>query len=92
MNLKIVGILVALLVGAILLSALLPTALNSIYDVKTATNNQANNLDANGKAIATDLNVTNDDASIAIFNLFPLFAVLGGLGIMAAFVYKNYNI
>ena len=80
---------IAIAVGAILLGALLPTALDTLYGTQTATNNQAHGFDSNGKAIATDLNVTNDDAVIAIYNLFPLFAVLGGMVLLAAFAYKR---
>ena len=83
--------IIGILIGSILLASLLPTALDTIYGTQTATNNQAAGLDSNGKAIATDLNVTNDDATIAIWNIFPLFAVLGGLGILVSIGLKEYG-
>ena len=81
---------IGLAVGAILLGSMLPTALDSMYGVQTADSNQAHGFDSKGVAIATDLNVTNDGSTIAIVNLLPLFAVLGGLGVLATFVYKAY--
>lgn len=81
--------IIAITVGAILLGAMLPTALDSLYGTATATNNQAHGFDQNGKTIATDLNVTNDDATIAIWNLLPLFAVLGGMALLAGFAYTK---
>ena len=88
-----IGIILALLIGGILLAAMLPTALNSLYDTNSNRFRFAagDSLDSNSKPIAWDLNVTQDTASSAIWNLFPIFAVLGGLGVLASFVYKNYN-
>ena len=88
---NIITVVIALAVGAILLGAILPTALSSLYKVQTYDANQLYGYDGAGKAITTDLNVSNDGPSIAIFNLFPLFAVLGGMAILAGFVYKGYK-
>ena len=89
MKTVMVGI-ISILVAAILLANLLPTATDSLYSVKTADSNQGVGLDGNGKTITDDLNVTNDGTVIAIWNLFPLFAVLGGMAVLTGYVYKQY--
>ena len=91
MELKI-GIIIGLLVGSILLAALVPTALNTMYDTNSNTFHFGTEgmYDASGKPIAEDLNGTADTATAAIWNLLPLFGVLAALGVMAVFVYKEY--
>ena len=88
---SIIGAVIILVIGAVLLATMLPTALHNLYEVKTSDANQGPNLDPNGVAIATDLNVTNDGSVIAIWNLLPLFAVLAGMGLLGVFAYKTYR-
>ena len=86
----IMGVL-AIVVGAILLAAILPTALDTFYDVKSDdVANAYHGVDANGKTVADDKNITNNAATSAVFQLLPLFAVLGGMAILAGFAYKEY--
>ena len=88
----VIGV-IALIIGGILLASMLPTALNSIYDTNSNAFrfSSAGHLDGNSKPIARDLNVTHDAATAAIWNILPLFAVLGGMGILIGFVYKEYK-
>ena len=88
MKMIMIGI-IGVLVAAILLSSMLPTALSALYKVPTA-DNEAYGYDVNGKAIATDLNATNDATSIVIWHLFPLFAAIGGIAVLSGYVYKEY--
>ena len=82
---------IAIAVGAILLAAILPTALDTFYDVKSdEVSNAWHGVDANGKTITDDKNITNNAATSAVFQLLPLFAVLGGMAILGGFAYKQY--
>ena len=89
-DLKIASV-ISLVIAAILLASLLPSALQMFFNQKTDTAGYIYGYDANGKAIATDLNVTNSAATSSIYKLFPLFLVLGGLVVIGAFVMKNYG-
>ena len=75
---EIMGDIIAIAVGAILIASMLPTALNAFYDVNTGW------FVYGGTSTGT-----NDTATVAIFNLLPLFAVLGGLALMLAPVVKR---
>ena len=74
----ILGDIIAITVGAILIASMLPTALTSFYKVNTGW-----------FVFGGGSTGTNDTASVAIFNLLPLFAVLGGLVLMIAPVVKR---
>ena len=90
MDLKI-GVIIGLVVGVILIGAMLPTALTGFYNVKSAKAGHEYGYDGAGKAITTDLNVTNDAATSAIFQLLPLFAVLGGMALIAGVGLKQFE-
>ena len=74
----VMGDIIAITVGAILIASMLPTALDSFYGVNTGW------FVYGGTSTGT-----NDTATVAIFNLLPLFAVLGGLALMLAPVVKR---
>lgn len=78
-----IGWIVGFAVAAILIAAVFPTVVDNFYDTKTRTDNKMSGQDRNSSTIATDLNVTNDAATIAIFNLLPLFTILGGVAVLA---------
>lgn len=80
MDLKI-GVLIGLVVGAILIAALLPTALDALYDQSDGAKFKWDNGLATGG--------TNDTATLAIFRLLPLFAVIGALAVMIGVVLKE---
>ena len=75
---SVMGDIIAITVGAILIASMLPTALNSFYDVNTGW------FVYGGASTGV-----NDTATVAIFNLLPLFAVLGGLALMIAPVIRR---
>lgn len=75
---SILGDIIAIVVGAILIASMLPTALSSFYKVNTGW-----------FVYGGGSTGTNDTATVAIFNLLPLFAVLGGMMLMAAPVLKR---
>ena len=75
---EIMGDIIAITVGAILIASMLPTALDSFYNVNTGW-----------FVFGGGSTGTNDSATVAIFNLLPLFAVLGGLALMLAPVVKR---
>ena len=75
---EIMGDIIAITVGAILIASMLPTALDSFYSVNTGW------FVYGGSSTGT-----NDTATVAIFNLLPLFAVLGGLALMLAPVVRR---
>ena len=74
----VMGDIIAITVGAILIASMLPTALDSFYNVNTGW-----------FVFGGGSTGTNDTATVAIFNLLPLFAVLGGLALMLAPVVKR---
>ena len=74
----IIGSVIAITVGAILVAAMLPTALTSFYKVNTGW-----------FVFGGGSTGTNDTAAVSIFNLLPLFAVIGGLALMLAPVVKE---
>ena len=76
----IMGDVIAITVGAILIASMLPTALSSFYKVNTGW------FVYGGASTGT-----NDTATVAIFNLLPLFAVLGGLALMIAPVIRRFG-
>ena len=85
---------VALVICAILLAALLPSAINLLNQQLTGKDwgagyGATDQLDVNGKVIALNLNGTDDTASVAIVRLFPLFTVLGGMGLLVGLVAKK---
>ena len=88
MDLKI-SVIVGLVIGIILLGAMLPTALTAFYKTKTDVAGHEYGFDSHNIAIATDLNVTNDLATSAIFKLFPLFAALGGVVLLIGIGLKH---
>ena len=77
---SIMGDIIAITVGAILIASMLPTALSSFYKVNTGW------FVYGGASTGT-----NDTATVAIFNLLPLFAVLGGLALMIAPVIRRLS-
>ena len=80
-----------IMVGSILLASMLPTALDAVYSEDSSCfSHQKWSSDVNGKAIACNKN-ESDTASAAIYNLFPLFTVLGGLGILVGVGLKEYG-
>ena len=74
----VMGDIIAITVGAILIASMLPTALDSFYGVNTGW------FVYGGSSTGV-----NDTATVAIFNLLPLFAVLGGLALMLTPVVKR---
>ena len=70
--------IIAIVIGAILVASMLPTALTSFYKVNTGW-----------FVFGGTSTGSNDTATVAIFNLLPLFAVLGGLALMIAPVIKR---
>ena len=82
MELKL-GLVIALVVGSILLAALIPTALDTLYDQATDTSFRWDNGVEGGSAGA------NDTATFAIFKLLPLFAVIGGMAILGGVALKE---
>lgn len=70
--------IISMVIGAILIASMLPTALSSFYKVNTGW-----------FVFGGGSTGTNDTATVAIFNLLPLFAVLGGLVLMIAPVLKR---
>ena len=74
----VMGDIIAITVGAILIASMLTTALHSFYDVNTGF------FVYGGTSTSA-----NDTATVAIFNLLPLFAVLGGLALMLSPVIKR---
>ena len=74
----VMGDIIAITVGAILIASMLPTALDSVYGVNTGW------FVYGGSSTGV-----NDSATVAIFNLLPLFAVLGGLALMLAPVVRR---
>ena len=88
MDLRI-GAVIGIVITAILLAALLPTATSSFYKGQQK-GQYIQGYDGNGKAITTDLNVTADTATYSILTLLPLFTVLGGLAIMVMFVKDSF--
>lgn len=90
MDLKI-GVIISLIVGCILVAAVLPTALTLFYKEKSDVSGHVYGYDAYGKAIATDVNTTNDAATSAIYKLFPLFAALGGMTLVIGVGLKEFG-
>ena len=76
----IMGDIIAIVIGAILVASMLPTALTSFYKVNTGW-----------FVYGGGSTGTNDTATVAIFNLLPLFAVLRGLALMIAPVIKHFG-
>ena len=74
----LIGEVIAIAVGAILIASILPTALQSFYKVNTGF------FVWGGSAAGT-----NDTAAVAIFQLLPLFAVIGGMALMLLPVVKH---
>ena len=70
---EIMGDVLAIALGGILVAAMLPTALDSFYDTNVGW------FVYGGTSTGT-----NDTATVAIFKLLPLFAVLGGLMLILA--------
>ena len=70
---EIMGDVLAIALGGILVAAMLPTALDSFYDTNVGF------FTYGGTSTGT-----NDTATVAIFKLLPLFAVLGGLMLILA--------
>jgi hypothetical protein len=91
MDLKI-EVIIGLVVGVILIGAMLPTALSGFYNVKSdVADHPYQGYDVNARPIANDLNVTNNAAVSAIFKLLPLFAVLGGMALIAGVGLKQFG-
>lgn len=91
MDLKL-GVLLGLVIGCILIASMLPSALTAFYKTPSDAAGHAYGYDAYGKAITTDLNLTNDAATSAIYKLFPLFAVLAGMTLVAGIGLKHAGI
>ena len=70
---EIMGDVLAIALGGILVAAMLPTALDSFYDTNVGW-----------FVYGGTSSGTNDTATVAIFKLLPLFAVLGGLMLILA--------
>ena len=70
---EIMGDVLAIALGCILVAAMLPTALDSFYDTNVGW-----------FVYGGTSSGTNDTATVAIFKLLPLFAVLGGLMLILA--------
>ena len=70
--------IISVAVGVILIAAILPTALSSLYQVNTGW-----------FVYGGGSTGTNDTATVAIFKIFPLFAVLAGLLLIIAPVYRH---
>ena len=86
---KVLLVVIGLAIGAILLASILPTAMQGFYNVKSNKAGHVYGRDASGSAIVTDLNITDDTATSAIFQLLPLFAVLGALVTLMAIALKD---
>lgn len=69
---------IAIAIGAILIASMLPTALDAFYDTNTGW------FVYGGTSTGT-----NDTATVAIFRLLPLFAVIGGMALMLAPALKH---
>ena len=87
-------IIIALVVAAILIAALAPSALSSLYKMDSSHYGPeycANwKYDSNSKLIACDMNNTaRDTASAAMVNLFPLMTVLGSFGVLFVIVARK---
>ena len=74
----VMGDIIAIAIGAILIGAMLPTALDAFYDTNTGF-----------FVYGGGSTGTNDTATVAIFKLLPLFGVLGGLALMVAPVLRR---
>ena len=72
--------IISIVIGAVLIASMLPTALSAFYKVNTGW-----------FVYGGGSTGTNDTATVAIFNLLPLFAVLGGLVLMIAPVIKGFR-
>ena len=85
MDLKI-GAIIGLVIAAILIAALLPTAMTQMYTGLTKdTDFRWDNGVESGSAGA------NDTATFAIAKLLPLFLVIGGLVVMIGVGVKEFT-